>query len=186
MLKNGDGQCGSWAKFFIDLRKVHGIDVPNEYVIFRPSADDGFLVKNWDFNGAGTSGVAGYPYLNIPDAPFPGENSYSWKFAEVTDQNGIPGQGNPNPASLFGNHQVVIDGQYYDPSYGKKFASLKDIDDNTIDGYFRVVPAAINEPDFNLDLNGDGDKTDMGVQINVFLIRKNPAGLDLIEQKFNY
>ena len=186
LLKNGDGQCGSWAKFFIDLRKVHGIDVPNEYVVFRPSADDGFLVKNWNFNGAGTSGVAGYPYLNIPDAPFPSANSYSWKFAEVTDQNGIPGQGNPNPASLFGNHQVVIDGQYYDPSYGKKFASLKDIDDNAIDGYFRVVPAAINEPDFNLDLNGDGDKIDMGVQINVFLIRKNPAGMDLIEQKINY
>jgi hypothetical protein len=168
-LKFGDGQCGSWASLFIRLRQIHGIDVANEYVIFSSiNNNEGFLVKNWNFNGAGSSGIPAYPYLNIPDAPFPAQNSYPWKFAEVTDQNGIAGQGNPNPASLFGNHQVVLDGQYYDPSYGQKFASLKDIDDN-----------ALYESSFNLDLNGDGDKTDVGVQTNVFLIRKNPAGLDL-------
>ena len=180
LLKFGDGQCGSWASLFIRLRQIHGIDVANEYVIFSSiNNNEGFLVKNWNFNGAGSSGIPAYPYLNIPDAPFPAQNSYPWKFAEVTDQNGIAGQGNPNPASLFGNHQVVLDGQYYDPSYGQKFASLKDIDDNAIEAYFLTASVPLDESSFNLDLNGDGDKTDVGVQTNVFLIRKNPASLDL-------
>ena len=118
LLANGDGQCGSWAKFFIDMRKVQGIDDTDEYVIFEPIADDGFCVKNWTFTGAGSSGHATHPYLNLPDFPLVGATSYNWKFAEVVDATGIPGQGNANPASLFNNHQVVISGQYYDPSYG--------------------------------------------------------------------
>ncbi len=165
LLAKGDGQCGAWAKLFIDMRKVQGIDDLNEYVIFEPIIDDGFIVKNWSFSGPGSSGIASHPYLNIPDSPIVLPTSYNWKFAEVNDEPGIPGQGNPNPASLFSNHQVVISGQYYDPSYGLKHASLEEIDDNAIDGFYRgpgLLP--VDEPAVNLDLNGDGDKTDLGVK----------------------
>ena len=50
---------------------------------------------------------------------------------------------------------------------------------HTIEAYFLPASVPLDESNFNLDLNGDGDKTDVGVQTNVFLIRKNPAGLDL-------
>ncbi len=187
LLANGDGQCGSWAKFFIDMRKVQGIDDTDEYVIFEPMADDGFCAKNWTFTGAGSSGHATYPYLNLPDSPLVGATSYNWKFSEVDDATGIPGQGNANPASLFNNHQVVISGQYYDPSYGVQHATLQVIDDNAIDGFY-IGPGTypVDEPTVNLDLNGDGDKTDMGVNTTVMLFRKNPAGLNIKETKVNY
>ncbi len=187
LLKFGDGQCGAWAKLFIDLRKIQGIDDTNEYVIFLGVAADGFVVKNWSFSGAGTSGIAEYPYLNIPEDNLVGNNGYNWRFAEVNDEAGIPGQGNPNPASLFSNHQVVIAGEYYDPSYGIKHANLQAIDDNSIDGFF-VGPALhpIDEPAVDLDLNDDGDKVDIGVNTRIMIFRKNSSGLDLTEQIFDY
>ena len=37
-----------------------------------------------------------------------------------------------------------------------------------------------------VDLNGDGDKTDLGVMMPVILIKKNPAGLNLTESIFDY
>ena len=194
LLANGDGQCGSWASLFIDMRKVQGIDDTDEYVIFRPIPPSGipqdyvgFLVKNWTFPGSGSSGHATHPYLNLPDSPFIGATSYNWMFAEVTDATGIPGQGNANPASFFNNHQVVISGEYYDPSYGVKHNSLQDIDDNSIDGYY-IGPVAypVDEPVVDLDLNGDGDKTDLQVDTGVYLIQKNAAGLDIWEQRYNW
>lgn len=109
-------------------------------------------------------------------------NAYNFAYAEVTDDNGIPGQGNPNPASLFNNHQVVMSGEYYDPSYGVKRATLADIDSNAIAGFYKFAQIPLNEADYNLDLNQDGDKMDAGVLTYVFLFRKNPAGNDLSEQ----
>lgn len=187
LLASGDGQCGAWAKFFIDMRKIQGIDDTNEYVIFDPITDDGFIVKNWTFTGGGSSGHPTHPYLNIPDSPLIGATSYNWKFAEVNDAAGIPGQGNPNPASLFNNHQVVISGAYYDPSYGVKHATLQDVDSNSIDGFY-IGPGGypVDEPTVNLDLNGDGDKTDLGINTTVMLFRKNPAGLDIKETRLDY
>ncbi len=181
LLANGDGQCGAWAKLFIDMRKVQGIDDIDEYVIFEPIADDGFVVKNWTFNGAGTSGHPTHPYLNIfeSDATLIGATSYNWTFAEVNDAPGIPGQGNANPASLFNNHQVVISGQYYDPSYGIQHASLQSIDD-TIDGFYIAGTYPVDEPAVSMDLNGDGDETDLNVIVNVILFRKNPPGLNIL------
>ncbi|MGI6494607.1 MAG: hypothetical protein ACOX5G_00675 [Kiritimatiellia bacterium] len=194
LLANGDGQCGAWASLFIDMRKVQGIDDTDEYVIFRPitpygipQSYVGFLVKNWTFTGAGTSGFATHPYMNIPDFPLVGGDSYNWKFSEVDDATGIPGQGNANPASLFNNHQVVISGEYYDPSCGIKHSRLQDIDDNAIDGYYiGPISYPVDEPAVNLDLNGDGDKTDLQVDTGVYLIQKNAAGLDIWEQRFDW
>ena len=180
LLKHGDGQCGSWARFFIDMRKVQGIDEQDEYVIFKPIYDDGFIVKNWSFTGNGTSGHPTHPYINFfsnYDALY-GSTSYNWLFAEVNDENGIQGQGNTNPASMFNNHQVVISGQYYDPSYGIKYANMQEIDDS-IDGFYIQGDGAFDEPTVNVDLNVDGDVNDLGVMVYYRLFRKNPPGVNI-------
>jgi len=155
-------------------------------VLFEPISDDGFAVKNWTFSGSGTSGHSTHAYLNIPDSPLVGTSSYNWLYEGVSDAPGIPGQGTSNPASLFNNHQVVISGEYYDPSYGVKHATLQDIDDDAIDGFYIAGMWPVDEPAVGLDLNGDGDMTDMGVSTLVYLFRKNPAGLDIQETLYDY
>ena len=82
-----------------------------------------FLIKNYSFNGSGTSGNTNYPY----------------KLSEVTDLPGIRGQGNNNPKSYFADHAVVwYNGTYYDPSYGKTASNLINYRDNALDGWLDV------------------------------------------------
>lgn len=186
LLTNGDGQCGAWAKLFLDMLKVQGIDQANEYIIFQPMNSSGFLVKNWNIPAAGgISGVPGYPFLNVQDNPLVGKTSYNFKYAQVTDQAGIPGQGTANPASLFGNHQIVkLDGIYYDPSYGVTYANFAAIKGAAIDGFILVGQLAVNEAAVNLDLNGDGDKVDTVNQPCV--VSTGTAGDTLSETAVNY
>jgi hypothetical protein len=88
LLADGNGQCGSWAEFFRDTVRAHGISAQKIGVISTYGSASGLLVKNWDFVGAGTSGNATFPYA-------PGE---------FIDQAGVAGQGNVNPPGAFGNH----------------------------------------------------------------------------------
>ena len=74
---------------------------------------------------------------------------------------GIAGQGNPNPPSIFANHAlavVTLNGvtRFYDPSYGRTFTDLTQIDQEAMDGYFTGTTRVIN-----------------GVSKGVILIRKN-------------
>ncbi|MFA5780111.1 MAG: hypothetical protein WC947_08225 [Elusimicrobiota bacterium] len=180
LLRNADGQCSAWARFFIDTMSDQGIDHTNDLIYFEAIETDGFLIKNWSFDaGTGISGNTDYPYLNIPDPPYKRDTEYKWKFAEVKDQIGISGQGpNANPASLFTNHKMTkFDGKYYDPSYGVTYNTNEEFEDGAIDAYFiHKLNWPVDEPAVNLDLNGDGDKTDVGVEIEVFLMKKNPPG----------
>jgi len=205
LLSSGDGQCGAWASFMLDMLRAHGIDYADEYVLFRYSNSDfpnpanrGFLVKDWNFAlGGGISGHAQLTYLNLPPAgaDWPGivNSTYVWRFPpEVTDATGVPGQGTVNPASFFSNHQVVrINGVYYDPSYGNTYNTLAEIDDQAIAGHFVFVRAPdtwpVNEQQVNLDLNGDGEVEDVFVDVNnVFLIEQNPPGNQLEEVVDDY
>ena len=189
---NGDGQCGAWAHFFIDVLRAQGIQYANNYAVIEPKATAGseFFVKRWNFQDPGKSSDPNYPYLNIPDPSFATnseglpifikDDHYEWKYADVTDDTtGLPGQHNGNPASLFGNHQVYINGTYYDPSMGKTYASLQEIDDQAIAAYAeRDYSRQVNESDIGVDLNNDGDTNDQ-VIVNAYIIKKNPPGLDL-------
>jgi hypothetical protein len=89
LLAFGDGQCGSWAKLFLDVLKAQGIRFAGNYVIAIPApmtlgipggVGYGFLVNNWTFNGPGIAGTAvvrssgdpidvaisnGFTYLNV-------------------------------------------------------------------------------------------------------------------------
>lgn len=50
------------------------------------------------------------------------------------DQDGIAGQGNPDPISRFENHAVVVLGaMIYDPSYGGAFTNLARWEDGSLD-----------------------------------------------------
>ena len=194
LLASCDGQCGAWAKLFIDIRKVQGIDDKDEYVVFSPIPPQGvsrdyvgFLVKNWTFSGTGRSGYSDYPYLNVlSDTDFISSTEYQWKYSDVSDATGIAGQGNENPASLFNNHQVVIDGKYYDPSYGVQYSSLEELEDRSIDGFYvGPVRLPVDEPVVGCDLNNDGDTADLNVDANVLLIRKNKPGLEIREDRYD-
>ena len=188
LLANHDGQCGAWARFFMDMLKVQDITKTNNFVIVEPNAAsgaNGFIVKDWSFvTGPGISGHPTFPYLNIPGSPLTGPSSYNWRSSpevpEVTDSTGIGGQGTENPASLFGNHQIIlIGGTYYDPSYGKTYTGLPDMDNTAINGYFVAGMWPVDEPDVGLDLNNDGDQLDNNVSTLVYLFKKNPVGNDL-------
>jgi hypothetical protein len=190
LLATNDGQCGAWAELLIRIRQIQGINDQNEYLTIRAStAVEGIAIKNWTFVGNGTSGNAAYPYLNIcplghgsleaNEAAVQGATSYNWAYAEVNDAAGIEGQGTQNPASLFGNHQVMMGGQLYDPSYGKVYASLQDMDSNAVAGYYIIKVESLDEAAYGLDLNADGDQTDLAVPTACYLFRKNPAGADL-------
>ncbi len=170
LIKQGDGECYAWVYFFLDLRRVHNIGEHLNYAVITPanaSVDQGFIIKNWTFGPSKTSGDPIFERINkIPsDRIYRTDHGYIWDSAEVTYAAGVPGQSNPNPASLFENHAVACtaDGQYYDPSYGKKYpdktAMLNGIE-NDIDGFYKIAPG--------------GGFFDLA-----FLFRENKPGLDI-------
>lgn len=141
---SGDGECTAWARFFIDTRKVHGIDDANELVQIRSNAE-GFAIKNWKFSISGSSGSAEFPYLNVSPLNYVRDKDYNWDSAEVDDLIGLPGQGNDNPASLFNFHYIVFigDNRFVDPSYGLEYNSPSNMETQVIDGYFSNEPSSV-------------------------------------------
>jgi hypothetical protein len=124
LLSDGNGQCGAWAEFFIDMLKVQGIS-SNKIEVLEASdpRDRAFLVKNYTFTGTGVSpGTAPYVYVLGID---------------VIDASGVAGQGNSDPISAFYNHFIVsYSGQYYDPSYGSgPFGSQSEWENASLDGF---------------------------------------------------
>lgn len=192
LLSQGDGICTAWAHFFVDLLKLHGIDQENEgRRIYAIKGRESILINNRQFPATGIGRFPGYPYFNI----YPGNNfeavagnAYVWRYADVTDLGGVPGQVAPNPRSIFDRHHVVVfNNTYYDPSYGRTYGSLQEFEDKEVAG-FCLYPmiGRVKESEVNLDLNGDGKITDFETTIQGFLIRKNPPGADLQERPINY
>jgi hypothetical protein len=207
LLEVGDGQCGSWATFFIFCLWAAGIDPPNERITFvydLPPQISGagamMIVNNWQFttmSNPDKSTQGDYPHINIPVLPFSFDdfidgNEYIFEFEDVLDVPGVAGQGGvANPQSLFGNHQVVVVGEtIFDPSYGTTYstggqtgdAMLAQID-NAMAGYLLafVVTADlnINELELSIDLNGDTFVTDVWVDVPAHVFQSNPAGNQL-------
>jgi len=119
-------QCGGWADLLRQCFRTQGLN-SSVFVTAEPltsalpldcgsypSSAAGFLVKNYTFNGWGTSCTA-YPFsFNDPCGYYA-----AWPSPTCTDATGLPGQDNPNPASWFARHFIVkINMAYYDPSYG--------------------------------------------------------------------
>ena len=147
LLKFGDGQCSAWALLFIDMLKVQGINYSDELATFVPSKSSqaaGFLISTWTFKGEGTSGLSTFPYENITmTSDYPGTDKYKWIKEDVKDDDGIKGQNNENPASIFIQHYAVaIGGKFYDPSYGVTYKNLQGFKENLaglfLEGYGRT------------------------------------------------
>ncbi|MEM4302254.1 MAG: cadherin-like domain-containing protein, partial [Candidatus Caldarchaeum sp.] len=217
LLTHKDGQCGSWASLFLDVLKAQGISWMNNFVKVEVDGtqlltadermrvlDYGFLVKHWNFAGAGkardavdASGdpvmmglLAKFPYINVPKPDFIGDTTYKWHYADVTDREGIPGQGERNPASWFNNHQFVqmqtaTGVRWYDPSYGVTYDGAMEndrlgaFDRMAVAGYYVAALLDVKEGEIGVDLNGDMDTTDTVLWVG-FLIKENdPAALEL-------
>jgi hypothetical protein len=139
LLVRQTGNCVAFTKLFITQLAEQGIVSQNNFIKLASSVENEKLfVANWHDNfdgGPGTSNPrAGYMYVNIPEDNLMGINDltqrwqYQWQSAEVLDHYGISGQNNDNPAKLFDNHVIAkIDNMYYDPSYGKAYANVADI-----------------------------------------------------------
>ncbi|MBQ6339307.1 MAG: hypothetical protein IJI36_09190 [Kiritimatiellae bacterium] len=129
------------------------------------SGANAFLVKYWKFGShirAGSNGVIEsvlsgddklysgiiFPGSNgVLDSSPSGDdvvvdginigNAYSYYYGlDAVDQQGVPGQGNPNPPGAFMNHYIVrYGGSLYDPSYGTgPFDSTAEHENASIDG----------------------------------------------------
>jgi hypothetical protein len=138
------------------------------------------LVKNWQFGEPSARSVvatdqagcipgqtaeqvelllAKYPYINVLGtetyapkfAMNDARTAYQFSDADVTDQGGVAGKGNPNPASIFPDHDFVkrtaSDGAvtWYDPSYGITYAGatlterLQSVEQAAVAGYAVVI-----------------------------------------------
>ena len=110
-----NGQCGSWADLLMQCLRTLGIS-GSEWITIEPIIyNHGLLVRTYKFDGVGTSGCSSLPYtFNSPCG-----GPYWPDDPECTDDVGLAGQDNPNPASYFSRHFIVkINGRFYDPSYG--------------------------------------------------------------------
>jgi hypothetical protein len=166
---------------------------PMQEVVLRAVRENGpevakrrekFLIKDWYFNpdmmGTGTED---YPYANqvrYPDNPGvwmakpQDEWQYIWgQLVSVSDLPGIGGQNTANPPSIFDNHCMIkVNGVYYDPSYGKTWASRQEWEDQAVAGF--VDPYAWFPP----EAQGEA----------FYYFRTNPTGgpADTKEEFFDY
>jgi hypothetical protein len=113
LLEGGESQCWAWAELLGMALATEGVASKGKRVwpvfgaVGKPCATLGnciFLVKNWKFAAGGGS---------KPGTEFP------YTSAEVTDEEGIAGQGIKNPSAWFANHVIIeAEAKLYDPSYG--------------------------------------------------------------------
>jgi len=173
------GGCAAFQDLFVSLLENQGGHAQRVMLSPTKSDDQFFLVKNWRFIGSGSSGDLDYPYVNYPSKIDSVEvknrlsaGHYGWiGTPEVVEEDGIIGQGNKNPFSDFNRHYIVKIGDvYYDPSYGKKYSSVKqwedDMEKGSIAGFYR-------ETSF---------KTVNGETSIRWIIRKNTSATEIKEE----
>ena len=163
LIKYADGECYTWAQLFLATLKMHGFSQPNNYMNitadYSPSGCGSisrFLVKDWTF-GTPSNDCADMPYVNVY-APeyYDADTAYIYDYAEVNDEVGVMGQNAPNPASSFSNHQIaIVNGKYYDASYGVLFETFDEIKYGALSGWSRAETS--DEVGIGIDVNGDGD-----------------------------
>jgi hypothetical protein len=173
LISNNDGQCAAWVHFFVDLNKVHGIDYSSNVKEITPVDPNvtGFMVQDWSFAAPGHSHDPLLKYLNLAKVVLIGTNKYNWDYSESDYGTGIQGQGKDiegggtgRPASLFVRHYVLDLGGtagFYDPSYGVR-CTISQFDAK-LSGVYAIRASPVDEPIVGMDMNLDGDMTDMGV-----------------------
>lgn len=162
LLKYRDGECYTWAQLFLACLKMQGFSQSSNYMNITADYSgtscgsiSRFLVKNWNF-GVPSDDCADMPYLDVYASDYyDADTAYLYAYAEVTDSLGVMGQTAPNPASSFGNHQIaIVNGKYYDASYGVLYENFEDIRYGALSGWSRSETS--NEVAIGIDVNGNG------------------------------
>ena len=148
LLKEADGKCGAWARFFMDVLRAQGITGAELYVLKAPSPNSTQLAADYLSEiglNLSPSPPQDFTPLLLVNAwtlfePSPGNGNPS-KFRH-TDNPGVAAQGNTLPRSYFQDHDVVCYGtKFYDPSYGSTgpgggpFDSIAAWEHHSIAGY---------------------------------------------------
>jgi hypothetical protein len=131
LLEQARGSCIAWAELFHNAIRTQGITGSERTLIVPRAPAKEFMVKKWTFTGAGSAPhLAPYSYLADVD---------------LTNEQGDPGQGNPNPPGNFVLHHVVKYGsRYYDPSYGSgPFANEDDWENRCLDGFLTQTSTGV-------------------------------------------
>lgn len=109
LLHDGDGRCGAWMRFFDDCLRAQGI--------------------------------SGTQRLKITTKDLPNHNPPLFGVGFLVKN--MPGQGNNTPRRSFADHALLKyfeDGMvyehYYDPSYGKRYTSLLEWEDDAIESLY--------------------------------------------------
>lgn len=176
LLATGDAQCGAWVRLFLEALAVNGVTATDSHVWVKPiDQRERFLIDHWDFvDQPGLTGDPKYPYLNVIDKQT--SSGWLWQYAQVEDSTveGLKGQSADNPLAMFQNHQLAhIDGVFYDPSYGRTYTNPAMEMDQLVDGFLVEKPGRrMTEATLGVDLNGNGNRTDV-VRLDAFFIRKN-------------
>ena len=122
LVKDLNGQCTAWCRFFLDILKDLGVKQPLQYVTIDfigpspnlPPWDDGFFVHDWNYTEVPTelliNNPTATPYINegynyiLITYPMGGaqgnkwaenieaNNSYGFSYADMTDNLGSDGQ----------------------------------------------------------------------------------------------
>jgi hypothetical protein len=180
----GDGQCRAFFSIFQASLNAHGVEVELNAIDSKRS-NELMLVRNWTFTDTPSNPEEDeyeYRYSNVIFSVFTDddngnglsvanirEDNHSYNFfgtPDVSDAQGIPGQGVDNPYSDFGTHyNAIVDGKIYDPSYGVSFNG-----ENVNKIYEEEAISALYKVEFIEDENG--------TRVAYMFIRKNNPNTD--------
>jgi hypothetical protein len=166
LLAMGDGECGAWVHFMQDVLRAQGLSDTGTVRSYQAVNDDPektMLIKDWSLTG-GAHGEPGWPYLNVFPAgdgpPYDGSH-FTYRYEEVHDESGRPGQGNTqNPLSRFVWHyQIEVGSTVYDPSYGTFYGGEAAWRADAVWGYAWRKLSSVDENAIGVDVDGDGQRT---------------------------
>lgn len=145
-----DSQCYGWAGYFVQIMRVQGFDYPLSKITITDKKLN-FMINNWKvvnqekmYNLVDPAGIVNGGAHFVPI----NANKTGYKFTEtnISDEDGLAGQNNANPSSLFNNHSLVVVGtQFWDPSYGaiysgdKLESSLLEFQKSAVFGFYQLV-----------------------------------------------
>ena len=142
LLAARNGQCGSWRELLEMAWAVNGVASQMATVLTLDSPGNHiFLVKNWALGSPTLSNDPPYNYLFLLDSSN-GSMVGVGNYGDLANQPGVAGQNSSTAAEkAFGFHFIqLLNGVYYDPSYGKTYTGAADFQARAISGYGKLNP----------------------------------------------
>ena len=160
LLAFGDGRCGAWTNFFVDILRTQGIKSELIEVTWTPRSQNGAGPSLLDVSTASefaedviANGLSRIDFVFpavffVKNWKIKARTFSDWNYTGMggqqfdapmanNDVDGSPAQNNNNPWSLFSDHALVrYNGNLYDPSYGTDITdSLLNWENANLDGF---------------------------------------------------